>query len=548
MRATLFSGCLLLATALPATEPLTTAERSDYTHTSLHAEVVEVLHAVARRSPLLALASLGTSAEGRDIPLVILSQERVRTAAELRATGKPAVLVMAGIHAGEVEGKEACQRLVREVALGDLAHLLEHQVVLVLPLFNPDGNEKLGRNRRDRGPELAGVRHNGQYLDLNRDYTKLESPEVSALVRLLAEWDPVLVLDMHTTNGSHHREPVTYATGSNPNAAPALADYMWGTLFPEVARKLHESGWQSVPYGNFADRERPERGWLNDSVEARYGSNYVALRNRLSLLDESYSYADFRTRVLSSFGLVKAVLEHTGANAARIQALVRQLDRETRDSYPREAFVPDWTLEPLFDVTVHGFEHTRIELTPEERVRFPWLQGFRLQPTATERDYTMPYLARAVARSRVPLPAGYAVLPGFEEVVGKLRAHGLALERLLEPARVAAERFALAGVEPARDLYQGHVLLTLAGRYVAEEAVELPAGTVWVDLRQPLARLAPVLLEPGSVDGLAAFGLFSRSLVRQWSAEPGLYPVLRLRERPPVATRVLPEPPPPPAQ
>ncbi len=539
MRAIVSGAVLAMAASAWAGEPVTVVEATDYARTSLYSEVVEHLERVVAGSNLAALSTLGRSPEGRDIPLVILSKERVRTPAEMAATGKPAVLVMANIHAGEVEGKEACQMLVREVACGHLVGLLEHQVVLVVPIFNPDGNDKLGHNRRDAGPELAGVRHNGQYLDLNRDYTKLESPEVRGLLRVLRAWDPVLLVDMHTTNGSYHREPVTYTTGGNPNGAKALTDYMWGALFPAVARKLQSThGWASVPYGSFVNAEHPAKGWENDSLEARYGTNYVALRNRLTILDESYSYADFRTRVLSSYAFVLSILEYTNAHAAEIVALVRRVDAETRDSFAREPFAVGWRLARLMDVTVEGFEHVKVATTAEERVKYPWWGEFRMKPTQTHRDYTIPYMARAEPTRTVELPAGYVLLPGFDEAVVNLLRHGIAVERLGRRCTVEAERFALEKVETAAGLFQGHVQVSLTGSYLRGE-VELPAGSVFVDMRQPLARLVPVLLEPSSTDSLAAWGFFNRALVRQWSTEPGIYPVLRVSARPAVPLLVL---------
>ena len=144
----------------------------------------------------------------------------------------------------------------------------------------------------------------------------------------------------------------------------------------------------------------------------------------------------------------------------------------------------------------------------------------------------------AVPTSTVSLPVGYVVLPGHDEAVQNLLAHGLSVERLGRACKVSGERFALQKVETARELYQGHVLVTLAGRYEKAE-VELPAGSVFVDMRQPLARLVPVLLEPTSGDSLAAWGFFNRALVRQWSTEPGVYPVLRLDARPPVPLVVM---------
>ncbi len=541
MRIAACGFALALATGAGAGEPVTVVEATDFGRTSLYAEVVERVREIAATSDVVTLATLARSAEGREVPLVILSRERVRTPAELRASGKPAIVVMANIHAGEVEGKEACQLLVRDVASGPLAGLLEHQVVLVVPIFNADGNDKLGKNRHDNGPELAGVRYNGQYLDLNRDYAKLESPEVRGLVRLLREWDPVLLVDMHTTNGSYHREPVTYTTGGNPNGASALADYMWGSLFPAVAKTLRErDGYDSVPYGNFADAEHPEKGWENDSLEARYGTNYVALRNRFSVLDENYSYADFKTRVRSSYAFVRAILEYTNAHGEEMVALARRADAETRDRYREQPFASEWKLGRLFDVTVLGFEHEKVPTTPEERAKYPWLGEFRMKPKEAHRDYSMPYMALAVPTRTTPLPAGYVLLPGFDEAVRNLLAHGIAVERLDRPCKVTAERFVLEKVEMAKALFQGHVALTLAGRYERGD-LDLPAGSVFVDMRQPLARLVAVLLEPTSTDGLAAWGFFSRSLVRQWSAEPGDYPVVRVGARPPVPLVVVPE-------
>jgi hypothetical protein len=529
---------LLLASPALAVEPVTVVEATDYARTSLYREVIEFVQKVASTSELVAVTELATTTEGRSLPLVILSRERVRTPAELRATGKPAVLIMANIHAGEVEGKEACQMLIREVGSGRLAHLLDHQVVLVIPIFNADGNDKLGHNRHDKGPEQAGVRHNGQLLDLNRDYTKLESPEVRGLVRVWRTWDPLLFVDMHTTNGSFHREPVTYTTCANPNAARPLWDYMWTRLFPDVAARLkRDGGRDSVPYGDFADNGDPTKGWINDTVEARFGTNYLGLRNRLAILDENYSYADFKTRVLASYDFATAVLAYTDSHVAEIAALTRRLDAETRAEFYKQPFVVESTIEPYGQVTVKSYEFARQPVSAEERVQRPWLGEFRLTPTDTFRDYTVPYQTLATPKRSIALPAGYVVLAGQDEAVRNLQAHGIAVERLQEGCRVTAESFAIEKIEQAKSIYQGHVLLTLTGAYASGE-VDVPAGAVFVDMRQPLARLIPVLLEPESVDSLGAWGFFNRAIVRQWSSAPTSYPVLRVASRPHVPMTV----------
>ena len=526
----------LFTCLLPAEDITTVAENSNYTKTSLYDEVMSFLYQVQKQSDLVKILPLTTSSEGRLIPLVVLSKEGVSRPVDLQTAGKPAVLIMANIHAGEVEGKEASLMLIRDIALGRLPGLLDSQVLLFIPIFNADGNDKLGHNRHDLGPELAGVRFNGQNLDLNRDYLKLESPEVRALVDIFNSWDPLLVVDMHTTNGSYHQEPVTYSTLLNPNSDKNLRDYMWQKFFPAVAGALKAvHGFASVPYGSFVDREFPEKGWTSDALEARYGSNYVGLRNRFSVLDENYSYADFKTRVLSSRAFVLSILAFTAKNIGTMAGLARRADRETTAHFSRGEFVLEFKLEKLFDLTLKSYEFVRETIKPEDRAKYPsWAGDFIMKKTDTLKDYKLPYLSLAVPVRSLKLPAGYVLLPQQQEVLANLKRHGIRLERILEGFQAEAENFKISGVELDKNIFQGHVLNSIKGNYEKGETA-IPAGSYYVSLQQPLARLVPELLEPESADSLAAWGFFNRVIVQQWSNRPGPYPVYRLAQKPAVA-------------
>jgi hypothetical protein len=338
---------------------------------------------------------------------------------------------------------------------------------------------------------------------------------------------------MHTTNGSYHREPVTYSTLLNPNSDRSLSDYMWRKLFPAVARTLKEvHGYDSVPYGNFADREFPEKGWASDALEARYGSNYVGLRNRFSILDENYSYADYRTRVLSSRAFVAAILAFTAKNIGVMADLARRSERATVSGFAATPFVQEFRLEKLFDVTIKSYEFVKEVLTPEERAKYPpWVGDFIMKRTDVPKDYRVPYLSLAVPTRTLALPAGYVLAPGHAEALANLKRHGIRVERLLTGFRADVESFKIESLTVAPTLFQGHALNTLKGRY-EKGVADIPAGSCYVGLDQPLARLVPVLLEPESSDGLAAWGFFNRVIVQQWSNALGPYPVQRLAQRP----------------
>lgn len=518
-------------------ELLTVAEHTNYARTSLYADVIKFINEVAKRSDLVHITTLGYSAEGKMIPLVIISKDGIRSPYELRIQDKEAVLIMANIHAGEVEGKESSQMLIRDIALGEMKDLLNNQVILFIPIFNVDGNDKLGKNRRDNGPALAGVRHNGQNLDLNRDYIKLETSEVKALIKLMIEWDPILVVDMHTTNGSYHQEPITYATAANPNTDANIIKYMWEKLFPEVTKQLKDKyGYESIPYGNFVDRFEPEKGWLNDSLDARLGTNYVGLRNRFSILDENYSYADFEKRVLSSYYFIKSILEFSNNNIKEMAQIIKQADRDTMNSFYLDKFALEYKQERMFDIVVKSYEFIKEKIKPEDKGKYPpWVGDYIVKPTDRAKDYKIPYYSKAIVSSEVELREGYVIMPYQAEVIENLKNHGIIVERIIYPFKAEAENFKIDEISIGKDLYQGRIAIVVKGSYRDIE-VELPEGAYFISMKQPLARLVAILMEPNHIDSLLSWGFFNRVLLQQWTNQILPYPVYRLKERPAVAT------------
>ncbi len=522
---------LTLALNLPAAESvtLTTAESSNYTSTSLYKDVIRFIFTMQKKSNRIKISKLATSTEGRMIPLVIISEEGIKSPQQARLLHKPTVLINANIHAGEVEGKEAALMLIRDFANHKIDELLKNQVVLVIPIFNADGNDKLGRNRRDNGPELAGTRYNGQKLDLNRDFLKLESPEVRGLVKAFHQWEPVLFVDMHTTNGSYHQEPVTYTTHVNPNTAQPLRDYMWNKLFPQVSKTLKKQyGYDGLPYGNFTDRLDPAKGWENDAFEARYSNNYAGLRNMFAILNENYSHADFKTRVLASLGLIKAILQYTHQHIQEMQKIVQEVNLQTSQHYHQEKFVLDFKNEKLFDLTVKSYEFTKEKIKPEDRYKYPpWFGEYLVKKTDVLKDYHLSYFSQPVPSRQIGIPDAYIITPFHHQVVLNLRNHGIVAEKIRQEFKAEMEKFVIQEIKLGERLYQGHVLLTLKGHYETEE-ITVPKDAYFVSMNQPLARLAAILLEPESTDSLAAWGFFNRELVAQWTNQPESYPIYRL--------------------
>jgi len=519
--------------------PMTVAESSNFTATSRYADVMEFIRELQSQTSLIRVETLCLSTEGRAVPLIIIGNPVPSSPLALKTDKKLVVYFQANIHAGEVEGKEASLMLARDILLNSKLPYLDKLVILIAPIFNADGNEKISPNNRpdQAGPEKGvGVRHNGQNLDLNRDSMKLESPELQGLVQnVLMRWDPVLLVDCHTTDGSYHEEPVTFCWGLNPDGDASIIKYQREKMVPDIIKTLAEKyNTLSIPYGDFRDFRNPEKGWEAYSHQPRFMTNYITLRNRLAILNENYNHADFKTRVLGCYNLLFAILDYCHGHSEEISYLVAEADRKTIQKglspTSQDAFGVEFEIKPLPEkVTVQGWE---MEVIPREGT---WPE---IKKTDKKRTLIMPYFADYLPKRSVPFPYAY-LLPGADsEVIKKLLQHGLILEKLTKTATLEVESFRLKEVKASERLFQGHRTNEVKGEYSVEQR-EFPTGTIVVMTAQPLGNLAAYLLEPESDDGLLVWNFFDRYLVPQWGRELGIYPVYRLLKSMNLAKEIL---------
>ena len=289
---------------------------------------------------------LGVSTQGRVIPYVIASRPMVSSAAEARRSGKPVLYIQANIHAGEVEGKEAMQRVLRELTLGSLRPLLDSVILLAVPIYNTDGNDAFGPGTRTRpgqnGPTAVGVRPNGQGFDLNRDYVKQEAPETRASLAFIAEWDPDLFMDLHTTNGSYHGYALTWSPGLNANTTPANSWIQDRALVDLRQRTRARHRVETFPYGNFRN-QHPDSlvlGWETYESVPRFGTNLMGM-SRLSILSEAYSNDPLARRIDATYAFVVESMRYIAERHAEARRVLAATIAARPDSVTiRSAFAP----------------------------------------------------------------------------------------------------------------------------------------------------------------------------------------------------------------
>jgi hypothetical protein len=518
-----FALSLLLGSALPARAqeagtPLTAAERSDFRQTTRYDELMEFVSEVADRHPDMHLTSMGTSHEGRDMPLVVFGKVADPTPDAVKATGKARLYIQGGIHAGEISGKEALLILLRELAAGQHSHWADRVVLLIAPLYNPDGNERVSpTNRRGQhGPvEGMGQRPNAMGLDLNRDQMKLDAPESRALVGLYSAYDPHLSVDLHTTNGSHHGYHLTYAPPLAPSTPRDVDEFLRQEWLPEITRTVKEAtGWDMYYYGGARPaRGDREAGWYTFSHQPRYVSNYIGLRNRFGILGEAYSYASFEERIGISYWFTREAIEFAYRNTGEIQEITARADAFS--------MVGD-SLGVQFEV--QRSEEPAIILMGETIEEENPVSGQRmLLRTDTQTPTEMYEYGTFRPTEWETVPRAYFVPQQMESVLDLLKAHGVQTMVVHQPpGDLRVQTFQIDSVSTSEREYQGHQAQQVWGSYSPPQEADLTDGTIMVPMDQPLARVVFHLLEPRSDDGLVAWGLIGEFL-----EAGGEYPIRR---------------------
>jgi hypothetical protein len=509
--ATCASAPRVPARSLEALEAIKTRpELTNFEETSRYQEVVDFMQEVAKAAPdMIRLTTFGETSEKRALPLAVVGAPAA-TPEAVRQTGKIRVYIQGNIHGGEVEGKESAQILLREFAQGKHDDWLKTMVFLIAPIYNADGNERFALN--NRGPQHGpmggqGQRPNAQGLNLNRDHTKLDAPESRGLVKLLNDYDPHVSMDLHTTNGTRHAYYLTYAPPLNQATAPAIIALLRDEWLPWLTKTVRDKyGWDFYYYGNAgggrgrAGGPPPERAWRSFDSRPMFNNNYIGLRNRIALLSEAYAYASFKDRILATSRFIEENLNFVHAHAAKIRKTIEEADaqpivgtklglRARLARGPEVEILMGATTQEKHPVDGHTMELRADVRKPERMVEYGTFEA-----TESER-----------------VPSTYYIPANLTKAIDHLHAHGIRTTTVSKPVKVMVEEFQITGNTVAARAFEGHTERTLEGQWVAAER-DLPAGTVQVDISQPLGRLAFYLIEPRSDDGLVNWNILDDTL------------------------------------
>jgi Zinc carboxypeptidase len=524
-----FSGVVLglglstaQATVATADESLrTVAESSDFARTGRYDEVERLCRSYQHTWPdSVKCEVFGRTPEGRDMMVLVASHSGVLSPEEAQQRGLPVMLMQGGIHAGEIDGKDAGFLALKELLRSPRE--LKNFVLVFVPVFNVDGHERFGHwNRPNQvGPEEMGWRATAQSFNLNRDYMKADAPEMQAMLRILQSWDPVLYVDMHVTDGANFQHDVSNTVDPLYSGDEALHPVAQA-LVTELNAKITALGSHPLDfYPELVEEDNPDSGFARDIYSPRFSTAYWGLHNRLAVLVETHSWKSYKTRVRVTHNIIMTLADTMSREGAGWRAAEAAADARA-SRLGGQPVVLDFQNGPhVKTIDFLGYAYTR---------KHSDISG----AIATYYDATkpvvwhVPYRDTVIPKVTVEAPrGGYIVTAAHAEwVAEKLTLHGVRFQKLggaLDPAQVAElgmETFRAQKVVYSKETFEGHTLLSLSGAWTTEKR-DVPAGSLFVPIAQPNSRVAVALLEPTGVDSLASWGFFNTAFEAKEYMEP----------------------------
>ncbi len=323
---------LLLISVVFADDWQTDYEKSGFKETPRYAQTVAFCKRLAQVSPQIAYRSFGLSPQGRELPLLIVDKKGHFNSKKVRESGNAVFLIQAGIHAGEIDGKDAGLMLIRDMIFRHQKDdLLDNVTLLFIPIFNVDGHEHFGPYNRinQDGPTEMGWRVTAQNYNLNRDYLKADSPEMRAWLRLYQDWLPEFFADCHVTDGADYQYAVTYDIDAHGLMADNLNAWVKKRYVPLMKKKMKERGTPTITYIYPVKRHDPKNGLGSWISSPRFSNGYTAINNRPGLLIETHMLKDYKTRVDATYNILLSTIEILADQRQRLQAEIKTADSFT---------------------------------------------------------------------------------------------------------------------------------------------------------------------------------------------------------------------------
>lgn len=512
-----------LLIAKPNNPWITSTEKSDFITTPSYEETMSWFKKLCDSSPILSMVSIGKSVEGRTIYMIVASTEKSTTSSALKNSTKPIFLAQAGIHSGEIDGKDAGMMLLRDIAFGGKKDLLNQVNFLFIPILSVDAHERSSAYNRpnQRGPQNMGWRTNAQNLNLNRDYTKLDTKEIRAVIQVINEYNPSLYMDIHVTDGADYQYDVTYDFGDNNSYSPSITNWLSNTFKTAVDTDLKANGHIPGPFLNAANDMGFSKGNISFKGSPRFSSDYGDLRHLPAILIENHSLKPYKQRVLGTYVLLESSLKILATAGQSLKQNIATDQAIRNDKVPMAWIIPQIKGNPNID-SASLLPASEKKVTATDSITILGINSKIVKSTVTNADYVQwlgkPVtlkVANYIANEPIDFinrPKGYWIPASCDDVIERLKWHGIQMKTIATPQEVTVEMYRITDFKfedenQKPQPFEGHFQVNARTKTETRKQW-FAAGSVYITTDQPLGDLAMLLLEPSSKDSFFSWGFF----------------------------------------
>ncbi|WP_061465520.1 M14 family metallopeptidase [Peribacillus simplex] len=451
-------------------------------------EMIGHIKSLSHKNKNIQVKTIGKSIEGRDIPMLLFSKDSKKLNKDSR---KPLIWIQGQIHGNEPASGESTLVIAQWLAEGKLGDVLDKVNIAIVPRVNPDGSYYFKR-------------FTANDMDANRDYLKVEYPEVQTIHQTINDYGPEVILDVHEytvnpaplkkvgANGSIASYDLLISSAKNLNIPEQLRKASDELLLPNVFKALEK---EKLSYHDYYTLDTSDTGILTateGSTEARIGRNALGLKNTMTYLIETRGInigrTDFKRRVYAQASAQAAFIKTTADQANEVKKVVKLAENEVVKK-GRKANDNDKIVITSQNKLMKNQRLTVVDIAKAKKVdtTIDWLDSTAAYPT--------------LVRDR---PTAYILPSEYKDIAKKLQLLGVEVKKLKRPMKVAVENYRVKDLKVSAELESGHSTREVTTTVTSKTRV-FPKGSYVFNMDQPDANFISLALEPEGIDSYVTF-------------------------------------------
>lgn len=462
------------------------------------------LKSLDKANERMTLFEMGPSdVPGLPLYLCVLNSAQDSASTFEKARNGTTLLFNNAIHPGEPDGINACLIYTENYLKLDSINPSD-PLVAFIPAYNVGGmlNRSSTSRANQNGPEEYGFRGNAQNLDLNRDFTKMDSENAHTFARIFHALQPDVFVDNHVSNGADYQYTLTYISSVRERIAPSLRKLIYGTLLPQITQDLKTSKWDLFPYVETV-KDIPDSGIHQFNDLPRYAMGYASLFNTVSFTVETHMLKPFPNRVKATHDFMYSLVQWCVKNRNTLEkARENAHEWEGSLSHFRYNYVRTNEADSLI---FKGFQATRDtnDITGLVHLKYDRTQPFQK---------TIPFYKQYAPKDSLSIPRFYIIRGQERRIIDQLKLHGIVMNEFREAQKITVIAQIVHSFDAISKPYEGHYMHPNKVIERVEKSMVFRPGDVIIPCNQNGSLFLHSVLQPEAEDSYFTWNYFDSYL------------------------------------